>query len=237
MRGGVRRLLLLNAAPSRKAVEGLLTNAGKLALSAADVSVAGLADDCIAAAVDYLLEEHLARGGTLPWSKAEFEELRAQVEQDAPRLARDALVQAAAVAAATGPVHAKLASLRAAALQPSVDDANLHLGRLVRPGFVFHAGLDRLPEIERYIRSIDHRLDNLAGGVERDRRRMAEVVPLEARYAALLTRLPTSEVTSEVAAVAWQLEELRVSLFAQPLGAKGQPSPTKLSRSLDRFGG
>jgi len=237
MRGGVRRLLLLTAAPSRKVVERLLTNAGKLALGAADVSVAALADDCIAAAVDHLLEDHLARGGTLPWSEVEFEELRAQVARDVPTLARDALVQATAAVAATGSVHAKLASLRAAALQPSVDDANLHLGRLVRPGFVFHTGLRQLPEIERYVRSIDHRLDNLAGGVERDRRRIAEVAPLEARYAALLDRLPASEVTSEVAAVAWQLEELRVSVFAQPLGAKGQPSPTKLARSLDGLGG
>jgi len=237
MRGGVRRLLLLTAAPSRKVVERLLTNAGKLALGAADVSVAALADDCIAAAVDHLLEDHLARGGTLPWSEVEFEALRAQVARDVPTLARDALVQATAAVAATGSVHAKLASLRAAALQPSVDDANLHLGRLVRPGFVFHTGLRQLPEIERYVRSIDHRLDNLAGGVERDRRRIAEVAPLEARYAALLDRLPASEVTSEVAAVAWQLEELRVSVFAQPLGAKGQPSPTKLARSLDGLGG
>ena len=237
MRGGVRRLLLLNAAPSRKVVERLLTNAGKLALGAADVSVAALADDCIAAAVDHLLETHLASGGSLPWTESEFEELRTDVARDTPPLARDALVQATAAIAATGPVHSTLASLRAAALQPSVDDANLHLGRLVRPGFVFHTGLTQLAEIERYVRSIAHRLDNLAGGVERDRRRMAEVIPLEARYSALLKRLPASDVTPDVAAVAWQLEELRVSVFAQPLGPRGQPSPTKLSRTLERLGG
>jgi ATP-dependent helicase HrpA len=122
-------------------------------------------------------------------------------------------------------------------LQPSVEDANRHLGRLVRPGFVFHTGLAQLPEMERYVRAIAHRLDNLAGGVERDQRRMAEVAPLEARYSVLLERLPASDVTPEVAAVAWQLEELRVSVFAQPLGPKGQSSPTKLSRTLERFGG
>jgi len=233
MRGGVRRLLLLNAAPSRKVVERLLTNAGKLALDAAGVSVSTLADDCVAAAVDHLLEIHLTGGGSLPWNEADFDALRSVVKEQSPALARDALVQATAAVAATGPVYARLAKLRADALQPSVDDANLHLGRLLRPGFVFHTGLAQLPEIERYIRAVGHRLDGLAGGVDRDRRRMAEVRPLEARYAALLDRLPASDVTADVAAMAWQLEELRVSVFAQPVGARGQPSPTKLARSLD----
>ena len=233
MRGGVRRLLLLTAAPSRNVVERLLTNAGKLALGAADVSVSALADDCIAAAVDHVLEDHLSTGGALPWTEHDFESLRDGVKQRSPSLARDALVQATAAVAATGKAYARLANLRADALQPSVDDANLHLGRLLRPGFVFHTGLAQLPEIERYVRAVGHRLDGLAGGVERDRRRMAEVLPLEARYAALLDRLPASDVTAEVAAVAWQLEELRVSVFAQPIGARGQPSPTKLARTLD----
>ena len=77
----------------------------------------------------------------------------------------------------------RLARLHAAALRPSVDDANVHLGRLVHPGFVLGAGIDRLDDIERYVRAIVYRLDHLAGAGERDQRRMAEVLPLEQRYA------------------------------------------------------
>ena len=110
------------------------------------------------------------------------ERKREHVKKASPALARNALVQATAAVAATGAVYAKLAALRAGTLQPSVDDAHQHLGRLVRPGFVFNTGIQQLPEIERYVRAILARLDGLAGTVERDRRRMVEVVAIEARY-------------------------------------------------------
>jgi ATP-dependent helicase HrpA len=237
MRGGVRRLLLLTAAPSRNVVERLLTNAGRLALATADMSIAALADDCIAAAVDHLLDEHLRTGGQLPWAEADFELLRQHVKKASPALARDALVQATAAVAATGAVHSKLAALRAGTLQRSVDDANQHLGRLVRPGFVFNTGITQLPEIERYVRAISARLDGLAGTVERDRRRMDEVVPIEARYSALLDRIPASEMTPAIAALAWELEELRVSVFAQAVGVRGQVSVKRIHTALQRLGG
>ncbi len=233
MRGGVRRLLLLTAAPSRSVIERLLTDAGRLALLRADMPIAALADDCIAAAVDHLLDAHLSGGGSLPWSADDFERLRRHVKEACPAVARDALVQATAAVAASGEVHRRLAALRADAMQTSVDDANVHLGRLVRPGFVFHTGIAQLPEIERYVRAIGYRLDHLAGAVERDLRRMAEVVPLEQRFASLLDRVPGNAMTTDIAAIAWQLEELRVATFAQPLGARGKPSPTKISRALD----
>ncbi|MFT4774833.1 MAG: ATP-dependent helicase HrpA, partial [Ilumatobacter sp.] len=236
MRGGVRRLLLLTAAPSRNVVERLLTNAGRLALATADMSIAALADDCIAAAVDHLLDEHLRTGGQLPWAEADFELLRQHVKKASPALARDALVQATAAVAVTGAVHSKLAALRAGTLQRSVDDANQHLGRLVRPGFVFNTGITRLPEIERYVRAISARLDGLAGTIERDRRRMDEVVPIEARYSALLDRIPASEMTPAIAALAWELEELRVSVFAQAVGARGQVSVKRIHTALQRLG-
>jgi ATP-dependent helicase HrpA len=200
------------------------------------MSIAALADDCIAAAVDHLLDEHLRSGGQLPWTEADFESLRAHVKKASPTLAREALVQATATVAATGEVHAKLAALRAATLQPSVDDANQHLGRLVRPGFVFNTGITKLPEIVRYVRAISARLDGLAGTVERDRRRMDEVVPIEARYSALLDRIPASEMTPAIAALAWELEELRVSVFAQSVGARGQVSAKRISTALQRLG-
>ena len=57
--------------------------------------------------------------------------------------------------------------------------------------------------------------------------------PSKRAYHALLDRLPASEMTPEIAAIAWQLEELRVSVFAQPIGAKGQVSATKIQRALD----
>ena len=59
MHGGVRRLLLLTAAPTRASIDRLLGNADRLALASNSLrrrhSTAALVDDCIAAAVDEVM--------------------------------------------------------------------------------------------------------------------------------------------------------------------------------------
>jgi ATP-dependent helicase HrpA len=232
MRGGVRRLLILTAAPSRKSVERLLDPIDRLAIASGDIPFDVLVEDCITAAVDRVMSEH----GSLPWTADEFEELRRAVQRATPGLAANALSKAAVVIRSAGEARDVLAKLFAEALRPSVDDANRHLGRLVRPGFVTGAGLDRLDDVDRYVRAITYRLRHLPGAHDRDRRRMAEVVPLEARYAAVVDSSGTRQITPDLADVRWQLEELRVATFAQPLLVKrpGRPpvSATRIAATL-----
>ncbi len=232
MLGGVRRLLLLDAAPSREKIERLITNAGRLALAGSDIDVAALVDDCIAAAVDQVLDGWVGEHGDLPWNEADYRDLRAEVRAKAANRAGVALGKAAAVVAAAARVHEHTARLIALALRPSVDDANAHLGRLVRPGFVSASGVDRLDDIERYVRGIAYRLEHLAGAVQRDHARMAEIQPLEDRYRRLVDRLAAADVTPEVAEMAWTLEELRLQVFAQPVGPKPGTSLKRVHQSL-----
>jgi ATP-dependent helicase HrpA len=222
MRGGVRRLLLLNGAPTRSSVVRKLDNADRLAIAAGDIDLGEVSGDCVAAAVDRVMTDH----GSLPWTEAEFEELRLAVRDAAPGLAANALHKAARVIDAASEARDRLARLRADALQPSVDDANRHLGRLVHRGFVLGSGLDRLDDIERYVRAIMYRLDHLSGAQVVDQRRMAEVVPLEQRFESIVDAAGTAQLGSALVDLRWQLEELRVVTFAQPLMRKrpGQPS-------------
>ncbi len=222
MRGGVRRLLILNAAPTRSSIVRKLSNDDRLAIAAGDIELGELSGDCVAAAVDRVMTEH----GTLPWTEAEFAELRRAVRDAAPGLAANALHKAARVVAAATEASERLAKLRAEALRASVDDANRHLGRLVHRGFVLGAGVGRLDDIERYVRAITYRLEHLAGGQVADQRRMAEVVPLEQRFEQIVDAAGTAQLSSAMVELRWQLEELRVATFAQPLAAKrpGQPS-------------
>jgi ATP-dependent helicase HrpA len=222
MRGGVRRLLLLTAAPTRSSIVRMLSNADRLAIAAGDIELGELSGDCVAAAVDRVMSDH----GALPWTEAEFDSLRRAVRDAAPGLAANALHKAARVIAAASEARDRLARLHAEALRPSVDDANRHLGRLVHPGFVLGAGTDRLDDIERYVRAILYRLDHLAGAGERDQRRMAEVLPLERRYTDIVDTAGPGKLSLNMVDVRWQLEELRVATFAQPLMVKrpGQPS-------------
>ncbi|HUV18812.1 MAG TPA: ATP-dependent RNA helicase HrpA [Ilumatobacteraceae bacterium] len=234
MRGGVRRLLLLNGAPTRSSIVRKLDNADRLAIAAGDIDLGAVSGDCVAAAVDFVMADH----GSLPWTDAEFESLRRAVRDSAPGLAANALHKAARVIGAASEARDRLARLHAAALRPSVDDANVHLGRLVHPGFVLGAGIDRLDDIERYVRAIVYRLDHLAGAGERDQRRMAEVRPLEQRYANLVDTTGPGKLSPELVDVRWQLEEFRVATFAQPLMVKrpGQPpvSAKRISATLAR---
>ncbi len=222
MRAGVRRLLLLNGAPTRSSIVRKLDNADRLAIAAGDIDLGEVSGDCVAAAVDRVMTDH----GKLPWTEAEFESLRREVRDAAPGLATNALHKAARVIAAASEARDHLARLHAAALRPSVDDANVHLGRLVHSGFVLGAGIDRLDDIERYVRAIVYRLDHLAGAGGRDQHRMAEVLPLEGRYANVVDNAGSGKLSPELVDVRWQLEELRVATFAQPLMVKrpGQPS-------------
>ena len=196
MHGGVRRLLLLTAGPPRRRGE--------------------LAEDCRLVAVDRVLTDH----GSLPWDEPAFRELQAFVRRDAPRIAADALATATDIIDLAARVRERVDRLVAPALQRSAADARAHLDRLVAPRFVVAAGTRRLPDVLRYVRGIEYRVDRLADDVARDLRRMAEVVPLEERYATLAPELR------------WKLEELRVSLFAQAIGAKGSVSAVRLAREL-----
>jgi ATP-dependent helicase HrpA len=228
MRGGVRRLLLLSVAPTAREVLKGLTRTGRLAIAAAGVDLDGLVSDCASAAVDTVLD-----GRTLPWDADAFAELQRDVRREASGIAAGAMARAGDVLVEVAAVRERLARLVAPALQPSVADATAQLDRLVRPGFVRRAGTARLDDVGRYVRAIGFRLDRLAADVGRDRRRMAEVVPLEDEYAALVRKGATGAAVVELG---WRLEELRVSTFAQPIGAKGSVSTTKLRRELAALG-
>jgi len=60
-----------------------------------------------------------------------------------------------------------------------------------------------------------------------------EVVPLEQRYAALSRA--GAAASTDLVEVGWLLEELRVSVFAQPLGTNVPVSATRVARALTTF--
>ena len=225
MHGGVRRLLLLTAGPSAREVLKGLTQPGRLAIAQAGWSLEELVRDCAFAAVDAVLQAH----GSLPWDEDAFAELQRATRLEAPGRAAGAMARAADVLAAANAVRLRLDRLTAPSLARSVADVRAHLDRLVQPRFVAIAGADRLDDVRRYLRGIEYRVERLAEDVGRDLRRMGEVTPLEEEYRSLLRRGATGR---EVVDLGWTLEELRVSTFAQPVGAKPGTSPTRIRRAL-----
>jgi ATP-dependent helicase HrpA len=225
MRGGVRRLLLMAAAPTRARIERSLDQQAALAIASGSIPLADLAADAIEAAVDAVMSRY-----ELPWDDGAFARIEAAVRTETPQLAADALAVAADIVAAARRVLQRSSSLTAPSLGPTVADAEAHVHRLVAPGLIRRSGVDRLPDVHRYVRGIEYRLDHLGGDIARDRRRMDEVRPVE-RALADAVRDP-AVAGQEVREVAWMIEELRMSVFAQPLGVSGPVSVKRIRQAF-----
>ena len=226
MRGGVRRLLLLAGAVPTAASRVQLSNDDQLALAAASTTAGALATECAAIAIDEVLDEH-----DLPWDADAFATLRRVVGERAGPAASRCLRTAVDALVAARRVRSMLARLVAPAVRASVIDATDQLDRLVGAGFVQRTGAARLADVVRYVRGIEHRLERLPDDIPRDMRRMAEVRPLEARC--LEAEARHRRPPPDLVAVRWQLEELRMSIFAQSLGVSGPVSPRRIAQTLD----
>jgi ATP-dependent helicase HrpA len=220
-------LLVLRAGPSAAAVMRNLDRARRLAIAASGVEIEELAEDCSVAAIDTILDEH----GELPWNAEAFDDLRQTAAARAPGIASAALATAADVLAAESRIRRRLAELVAESARPVVADVEAQLGRFLTPGFVVTVGTGRLPDVLRYLGAVEYRLERL--DVARDVRRVQELAALERRYDELRRQLGAGASDAALADIGWQLEELRVSVFAQHLGTTRPVSLTRIRRALD----
>ncbi|HXB46637.1 MAG TPA: DUF3418 domain-containing protein, partial [Streptosporangiaceae bacterium] len=120
------------------------------------------------------------------------------------------------------------------ALARSLDDVRAQFAALIYPGFIAEAGSSRLPDLIRYLKAIVRRLDKLAGEQAKDAERMAAVQRVTAEYEEVRRQLPPSARSRpDVRAIRWLIEEFRVSLFAQAIGARGPVSEKRIRAALD----
>ena len=233
MRSGARRLLQLTSAPSAKTVARAIDGNGRLAVAGHAMTFDELVEDCIAAATDRVVLD--APG--LPWDRAAFDALAEDARHRVGPLAGEALRQATAILHAATRLRVMLDRTNAQTMAKSIADAEGQLARLVRRGFVRSTGTSRLPDVLRYVTGIEYRVERLPDDIERDLRRITEVRPLEQSYASFVSQLPPDAITPDMIQLGWLFEELRISVFAQPLGARGGVSATRLRRELEALGG
>ncbi|WP_313460431.1 ATP-dependent RNA helicase HrpA [Stenotrophomonas sp.] len=112
----------------------------------------------------------------------------------------------------------------------NLDDMEQQLAALVHPGFLRDTPADALANYPRYLRAMILRTERAKRDPPRDQARMLELRPFldaldEAEARGLRGR-------TQWQALRWDLEELRVSLFAQELGAKTGISAKKLAQRV-----
>ncbi|HEX7353826.1 MAG TPA: ATP-dependent RNA helicase HrpA [Mycobacteriales bacterium] len=208
---GVRRLILLSIPSPFVAVADRLDTRAKLTLGSGPYdSPAALLADCADAAADSLMTAD-------PRDAAAFDAQRERVRADL----------AAAMSAILDDVQQIFdVGRRLDALDlggPMGQDIRAHHRALVHPGFVTEVGAARLPDIVRYLRADEVRA---ARRSPRDAVRSDDVRAVTAEWSAM----PPGPARDEIR---WLIEELRVSLFAQTVGAKGPVSVPRILRRID----
>ncbi len=226
MWGGTRRLLLLQLGSPLRTLDNALPNATKLALGASPrLSAAEAYRECAAAAVDQLLVE---QGGPV-WDADAFRALLAGVRAGFATAATSCARLVGEVLASADAVETRLSTMLTAAHDDMVLDVQAHLGRLLHPGWISTSGFDRLPDLARYLRALEHRVEKARTQPDRDRRHIAGLRELESAYRHAAARDTEGRVRT-------MLEELRVSTFAQAVGAKGAVSEPKVRVAIDALG-
>jgi ATP-dependent helicase HrpA len=225
MWGGTRRLLLLQLGAPLRTLDQALPNTAKLALASSPrVRAAEAYRDCAAGAVDQLLVES---GGPV-WDGGAFAGLLAAVRSGfAPAAVGLAGLVGEALQHANA-VEAHLATMLTPAHDDTVLDVQAHLDRLLHRGWIADAGFDQLPDVVRYLRALEHRTGKARSQPDRDRRHIAGLQALERDYRRVAPRDAEGKIRT-------MLEELRVSTFAQSVGAKGGVSEAKVRAALARL--
>ena len=230
MWNGTRRLLLLTMPSVIDVVQRNLSNQQKMTLMAGPHrNVGDLLDDAISAAVDQLMA---AAGGPV-WDQAGFARLRDAVRSDLADTVLTILQQVEQVLAHARTVDRQISRSSSPALLAALSDVRGQLEGLVHRGFITETGANRLPDLVRYLRGIEQRLDKIGANTMRDRSGMAIVQTLTDEYQKRLKAVPTGKYPSpELLEVRWMLEELRISLFAQTLGTPYPVSDKRIRKAL-----
>jgi ATP-dependent helicase HrpA len=220
MRAGTLRLLALTVTSRARSAADRLDNAAKLTLAASG-DLDALLRDVTRAALTAQLDE---AGGPVR-DDAGWARLRSRVASEIGPAVSRLLGVTVDVLEAAAAARQAAAGAPSDALRPARLDVAAQIGRLTPEGFVSASGLQRLPDVARYLRAAAYRLERIADHVSVDRERMASIHELEAEVRAAPPG-PARETAS------WLLEELRVSYFAQPLGVHGRVSAKRIRTTL-----
>jgi ATP-dependent helicase HrpA len=239
---GVRRLLAIALADKLKQARKQLPVSPKIGLLYAAIESAAprvrgadgtslkegdrLRVDLVDGAFDALTREGLENIR----DAAAFNERREQVSKQLFAEAMERLRRAEVILAAVAEVRARLESPLMGWASGNLDDMRAHLDALTPPGFLRDISADALREYPRYLKALSLRGERALRDPTRDQARMLELKPFTD---ALAQAEEEGEADlPEWQALRWELEELRVSLFAQELGTRGGVSPKKLAQRL-----
>ncbi|ENX6455386.1 ATP-dependent RNA helicase HrpA [Vibrio vulnificus] len=231
MKAGQRRLILLNVPSPIKYLHANLPNKSKLGLYFNPYGkVLDLIDDCIACGVDKLIEEQ----GGLVWQPEKFEALKEHVRAELGDTVVDIAKQVETILTTAFNINKKLKGKIDFTMAFALSDIKAQIEGLIFKGFATECGWKRLPDILRYMKAIERRMEKLPIDPNKDRLHMLKIESVVKDYKELLNKIPKGlAVPENVKEIRWMIEELRVSFFAQQLGTPYPVSDKRVKNAIE----
>nr|WP_321270795.1 ATP-dependent RNA helicase HrpA [uncultured Tolumonas sp.] len=231
MWAGQRRLVLLNVPSPIKYLQEKLPNKAKLGLYFTPFGkVAELIDDCIACGCDQLMHQH----GGLSWDSDTFQQQKEVIRGELNEAVVKIAAQVEQILTAAHGIRKLFKGKMTLELAFAHSDIQAQLERLIHKGFVTATGAARLPDLLRYMKGIERRMEKIPVDANRDRMYMLKVQHVEQAYQQLVGKLGKGQpIPEEVRNVRWMIEELRISYFAQVLGTPYPVSDKRVLQAIE----
>jgi len=231
MGAGLRRLYMLEAVDKFKYLRRNLKGIDSLCLRFAAVgSCDELKEDLVAAIAD----RAFLQGRALPRSQADFATALAEGRCELMGVAERVTTAVARTLEIYHEVGRTLRGGLPPQRLPAAQEIREQLARLIYPGFVAATPDPWLERLPVYLEAVKRRLAKLERQLDRDRQYSRELAALWQQWAAKAQAQQQAgrPLPEPLVELRWQLEELRVSLFAQELGTVATVSVPRLTRRL-----
>ena len=187
---------------------------------------AGLVEDARVAVIRDLM---FSSGGPVR-SPEEFDALVAEIKPQVAGGVRRVVVTLAPALAEYANIAAELQQWEG----PAIDDMTSQLQFFLPKHAVTVHGIGHLQHLPRYIDAMRIRLEDMRLDPDRDADRQSVIDSVKAYLAQRMKALPAGRTkTKAYKDIVWQIEELRVSLFAQRLGTPKPVSQRRIEKKID----
>ena len=231
MRSGVRRLLRFELREQMKQLEKNLPGLSQAALQLRTlINPDALKEDMLNAITD----RAFIGDDALPRSEKEFMLQKQRARTRLPAVTEAVARMTQNIANQCLPLIAHLSSASAATGRLS-RELNQQFANLIYPGFFSATPWERLQHLPRYLQGMSMRLHKYPGNPERDGRHGPAVAGLWNQYEQRMEKHHKAGISDpNLAEFRWQIEELRISLFAQELKTPYPVSVKRLQKSWEK---
>jgi len=218
-RAGVIRLLQLQLKEQMKQLGKGLSGMTQIGLNLRNVANV---EQLLADAIACICDRAFIGEDALPRNEKAFNEQKTRARTRLPAVIQAVTQYLSQVGSEYMPLYNKLQKHRLG------QELQQQLGKLIYPGFLYATPWSQLPHLTRYMRAMSLRMDKQPANPQRDGQRAAEIRELWNKWEArMASARETGEPSPALQDFRWQLEELRVSLFAQELKT---PYPVSVKR-------